>query len=206
MNPLRNKSLVSLSSIALFVVVILAPTAASAPRPSAKRDIAELKSLVLTQKDVPEGFSVVSVRSYTPAQIATQGTWTPAQLKAWGYEGGYEVQFDRALSSDNPAQISSDAGVYKTVADAKNALAANAAACHKGLWTELPLDRPLGNAAHLCALTTMIRGYAAQSYFVVWRYGRFKDAVTFTGLHGAVSSADVLSLARIQFAHMRRVV
>jgi hypothetical protein len=207
MNPPRHITATTFGSIALLIVIgAHAPAAASAPRPSVKRDVAKLKSLVLTQADVPEGFSVVSVRSYTPAQIAIQGTWTSAQLKAWGYEGGYEVQFDRALSSDSPAQISSDAGVYKTVAGAKNALAANATACHEGSWNEMPLDQPLGNAAHLCTLTSTIRGYAAQSYFVVWRYGRFKGAVTFTGLQGAVSSADVLALARIQFARMRRVV
>ena len=208
MNAFHRIAARALSGIALLLMalVVFVSTAASAAPVPVKRDLVKLKSLVLTQADVPVGFSVVSVRSYTPAQIAIQGTWTSAELRAWGYEGGYEVQFDRALSSDNPAQISSDAGVYKTVAGAKNALAANADACHEGLWNELPLDQPLGNAAHLCTLTTTIRGYAAQSYFLVWRYGRFKAAVTFTGLQGAVYTADVLALAQIKFARMRRGV
>lgn len=208
MNPLRRVAPIAVSSSALLtaLLVLASSSAHAAHVPNLNRDLVKLKSFVLTQAHVPQGFSVVSVRSYTPAQIAVQGTWSFAQLSAWGYEGGYEVQFDRTLSSDNPAQISSDAGAYKTVAGAKNALDANAAACHKGLWNELPLDQPLGNAAHLCTLTTTLRGYAAQSYFVVWRYGRFKAAVTLTGLQGAVAPADVLALARIQFARMKRVI
>lgn len=207
MNGLRTIAAASLTMTLLVGASgALASTASAARGPSVKQDRAKLEAIVLTEADVPKGFSLVSVRTYTPAQIAIQGTWTAAQLKAWGYEGGYEVQFDRALSSDNPAQISSDAGVYKTVTGAKKALAANAAACHEGLWNELPLDQPLGNAAHLCTLKTTIRGYAAQSYFLAWRLGRFKGAVTLTALQGAESAADVLSLARIQLAHMRRVV
>jgi hypothetical protein len=186
------------------IVTSIASSATTA-RPPVKHDLAKLKSIVLSQADVPDDFSVVLGRAYTPAQIAIQKTWTLAELKAWGYEGGYEVQFDRSLSSDNPAQISSDAGAYKTVAGAKDALSANAAACQQGLWSELPLTETLGNAAHLCTLSTAVRGYPAQVFFVVWRYGRFKAAVTLTGLNGAVDASQVLALARIQQAHLRRV-
>lgn len=190
----------------LFVSCGAGPTAASATPQSVSTDVTKLKSIVLTHAQVPTGFSVVVSRSYTPAQIASQGTWTLAQLRRWGYEGGYERQFDRGVSSGNPAQISSDAGVYRTVAGAKSALAANAAACHKGLWRELPLAKPVGTGAHLCTLTTTIRGAAARVYFLVWTLGRFKSAVTLTGLSGSISRTDVFPLARAQLANMKRVL
>jgi hypothetical protein len=209
MNAPRNITTIVFTCTALLVGVTGGSdaTAGAAPHRHVKRDLAKLRSIVLRHADVPAGFSVVLSRSYTPAQIASQGTWTRAQLKKWGYEGGYERQFDRGSSSNNPAQISSDAGVYRTIAGAKSALAANGGACHEGLWSELPLAaKPFGDAAHLCTLKTTIRGYPAQSYFLVWRRGRFKSAVTLTGLQGAVSPNDVLPLARAQLARMKRAL
>jgi hypothetical protein len=198
---------VTLAIVAVLVTATIVAAAASATSaPHVKTDLAKLKQIELTRADVPDGFSLTLSRSYTPAQIAIQKTWTLAQLRAWGYEGGYEVQFDRSLDSNNPAQISSDTGVYKTVAGAKNALAANDAACQQGLWSELPLNQPLGNAAHLCTLITNVRGYPARVFFVVWRYGRFKAAVTLTGEPGAVNATIALALAEIQFSHMKKVV
>jgi hypothetical protein len=203
MKALRN--IVTFGVVLLVGAGVFASVAASARHGNVKRDLRTLKSIVLRRADVPAGFTVVSSRSYTPAQIASQGTWTRAQLTKWGYEGGYERQFDRGSSDDSPAQISSDAGVYRTVAGAKEALAANGAACHEGLWSELPLaTKPFGKAAHLCTLTTTVRGYPTQSYFLVWRRGRFKSAVTLTGLQGVFSAADVVPLARAQLARMKR--
>lgn len=188
-----------MKTLLLFLAaLVLVSGAAGASTPTPAKDRAKLKSMVLRPSEVPAGFSQVFSRLYLPAEIAAQGTWTAAQLKYWTYEGGYEVQFDRGSDGTDPSQISSDAGVYRTATGARRALAANAAACQRGLWSELPLDMPLGGAAHLCTLSTTLRGYDVQVFFVVWIVGRFKGAVTLTALKGETTADDALVLARLQ--------
>jgi hypothetical protein len=193
-----------ISLIAVFVAASSPAAAAPLAPPSAAKDRGALKNMVIRSGEVPAGFLKVFSHLYLPQEIASQGTWTGAQLAYWGYEGGFEVQFDRGSGHDptDPSQISSDVGVYKKAVGARRALAANAAACQRGLWSEVPLDAPIGSNSHLCTLTTALRGYDVQVYFVVWIVGRFKGAVTFTGIKGHVTPDDAVTLARVQSKRM----
>jgi hypothetical protein len=197
-----NRTMLTASIGAAVAGLVIGQTAVASSPPPLAKDRVRLTSMVLRAADVPAGFMLVFSHGYTPAQIAAQGTWTASQLKNWKYEAGYEVQFDRGADGSDPAQISSDAGAYRTAAGARRALSANGTACQQGLWRELSLDEPVGTAAHLCTLTTTLRGYQVQVFFVVWTVGRFKGAIALTGLHGQVSAGDAVALARIQATRM----
>jgi hypothetical protein len=191
----------------LVGAALLASNAASQPAPTLAKDAARMKAMALTSAEVPSDFGLVFRKLYTPAEIGMQGTWTPAQLKSWGYEGGYEVQFDRGSETSDLAQISSDIGAYKTLGGARRALAANAVHCQLGLWSELPSPTGLGDAAHLCTLQTTLRGFQVKVFFVVWTLGRFKGALTETSLASSpLGAADALALAKKQAARMRKAL
>lgn len=194
---------------AFALIVIMAALAGGAAKASAKapavhiaQDRMRLRTMALRSVDLPSGFAYVFSHLYGPKEIASQGTWTASELAQWGYEAGYEVQFDRGFDGASPAQISSDVGAYTTARGASEALAGNAAACQKGLWKELVLHAKIGSAAHLCTLMTSLRGYPAQVFFVVWRDGRFKGAITLTGIAGQVSATAALTLAERQQRRM----
>jgi hypothetical protein len=209
---MSRRSSASTSTSALFgvltamaVTVSLSTPASSAMSPpTLAKDKSRLKAIVLRPSDVPVGFGLVFNHLYTPTEIATQGTWTAAQLRYWRYEGGYEVQFDQGTDQSGPGQISSDAGAYRSVIGARRALNANGAACQKGLWQELRLDKALGDAAHLCKLEGTLRNYEVKVFFVVWTVGRFKGAITQTSLKSApADAADAIALAMTQEKRMR---
>lgn len=184
----------------LAVAAGLAATAAGAPGP--KTDKVKLRSMVLTARDVPEGFAVASTRFYSPSQLAVIGSWKLSQLKSWGYVVGYEAEFTQGVEPQDAAQLSSDAGAYRTPNGARRSLAANADACAKTPWIELPLDQKIGDAAHLCTRLVILRGYVAQVFFVVWQKGRFKGAITLSAIQDRFTAADAIALAKKQSNRM----
>jgi hypothetical protein len=171
---------------------------------SVKQETRAVSSMVLTRSDVPKQFRISNEMSYTPRQIAAQGTWKLAQLKAWGYLAGYERQFGRDLQGSNPAQISADSGSYRDRRGAHAAIEANGEACQTGGWRELRRPARLGTDAHLCTIEGDLRGYSGRVFFVVWREGRYKGALTLSGLRGRFSARDALRLARRQDRRMNR--
>jgi hypothetical protein len=178
--------------------------AATGGPPTLAKDAPKMKAMALTSQGVPTDFAQVFRKLYTPAEIAAQGTWSGSQLRYWGYEGGYEVQFDRGSDATDPAQISSDVGAYKTVTGARRALTGNGTHCQLNLWSELKLPTRIGDAAHLCTVQTTVRGYQVKVYFVVWTIGRFKGAVTETSLTDSpLGVAEVVALAKTQAARMK---
>lgn len=156
---------------------------------------ASLSDMVLPPSSVPRGFERTVFRSYTPSQIAIQGTWKPEQLRRWGYQAGQEAQYDRdADSGRDPAQLSSDAGMYRAARGAREAIAANRNACDNAPWTLINVGR-IGTQTYACRQRGIVRGRKAEVYFVVWRCGRYKGAITLTGPRGrfTVNNAEVLA-------------
>lgn len=169
----------------------------------ARTERTKLRSMVLRARDAPPEFTFATARFYNRAELVAQGTWTSSQLKRWGYILGYEVKFDRGVDTDSPAQLSSNAGAYRTRAGASRSLAANADQCQQPQWTELRLARKIGDAAHLCTLTLTLRGHVAEVFFVVWRKGRYKGSVTLTALQDEFTAAHAVALARVQARRMK---
>ncbi len=166
-----------------------------------RSDKRKLKRIVLRESEVPARFREVSSRAYTPEEIAAQGTYSRAQLRRWGYIGGYEREFNR-LDENDPAQISSDAGAYRSRTGARSSLAQNTSNCQRSGWRLLRRNVGLGDQSRLCTLLTSVRGRNARVYFVVWRKRRFKSAVTYTALPGRVEPRGVIRLARRQARRM----
>jgi hypothetical protein len=166
-------------------------------------DKTRVRAMVLTSRAVPPGFVLAAGHSYDARELAAQGTWKLSQLRKWGYIAGYESQYVRDPAGDYPGQLSSDAGAYRTASGAQRSLAANADACHRGLWQELPLSQKVGARAHLCMLVTRFRGALGQVFFVVWRKGRFKGAITLTGLKDHFTAGDAVRLAKGQARRMK---
>jgi hypothetical protein len=162
--------------------------------------------MVLRLKDLPPGFVQTVSRSWTPRELSRQGTWTLKQLRQWGYIGGYEAEFTRDLTGPNPTQISSDAGVYSTVAGARRSLRENASASRRGLWRPLELSTKIGDQAVLSTLVTTLRGGIARVFFLVWRQGRYKGSITLSGVEGQVAIPTAVSLAKTQERRMRRAL
>jgi hypothetical protein len=159
-----------------------------------------LPSIVLNSRSVPSDFEQSSEKAYTPKEIAAEGTYTYAQLQSWAYLGGYEREFEREDASD-PAKISSDAGAYGTSEGIESAFAQNVINCQTGGWRILNGDVGLGAKSILCVRDTSIRGHVARVFFVVWRDGRVKSAVTVSALLGKNTPTLALSLARKQAAN-----
>jgi hypothetical protein len=173
---------------------VLSSSSAAAPLGDAR---AVVRANVLRAADVPPDYAQVGASFWTPAELATQGTWSLRQLQSWGYIVGYEVQFDRPPESGDPAQISSNAGLYRTVAGARASLRANGNACQVGGWHELRLRAHIGQAAHLCTVVTTLRGKQAQAFFVVWRVRRLKGSITVVALKGSAQASDAVALAKL---------
>jgi hypothetical protein len=165
-----------------------------------RSNLERLPSIVLNAQSVPSGFALSLEASYTPGEIAAQGTYELSDLRGWHYLGGYEREFEREDAS-NPAKISSDAGAYGTAAGIKSSFARNRVNCQSGGWQIILEDVRLGDESILCSRDTSVRGYEARVFFVVWRKGRIKSAVTVTALLGKNTPALALSLARKQAAH-----
>ena len=157
--------------------------------------------MVLTGRDVGRGFSQHQ-QSFTPAQLAQQGTWSLAQLRAWGYQGGFERVFDRNLNTASGEQIASNAGVYRSASGAQQSLIANGNECTVGSWQLLPAPKHLGNEAVFCTRTGSEHGFQGRLYFLVWRVGRFKGSISLSGVINHVSAAQAVALARRQAVKM----
>lgn len=173
---------------------------------SAASDPVDVRAMVLTTRDTPVGFAEEAAQSYNIRQDAAQGTWTLAQLRSWGYIAGYETQFDRALASSDPQQISSNAGAYRGPPGAQRSLDASGLECLQPRWTQLSMPHPVGNAAWFCVQKGGIRGYNGESFFVVWREGRFKGSITLTGRTKQVTAGLAMSLATVQAKRMEELV
>ncbi|HEV7493608.1 hypothetical protein [Baekduia sp.] len=173
-----------------------------APATAVAGDRGRVRSMVLPPGQVPPGFSRQVLRSYTPRELAAQGTWTPKQIRYWGYTIGWEAQYDRGLDGNDPAQLSSDAGGYATNAGARRALSANRSHCRLGAWHPLVVRGGIADGVAACTEVTSLEGYDARVFFVAWRSGRFKGAITLTGPVGRVRAADAIKLARRQAARM----
>jgi hypothetical protein len=165
------------------------------------------KLLVLAPHDVPAGYTRISAAHFTLAELAQQGTWSVSQLTAWGYVEGFESQFTRSPGTLKRAQLSSNAGVYKTARGAVLSLAANASNCIRLQgWQELKPRPTIGDGAHICQLTTLVRDATAITYFVVWRIDRYKGSISLTSRQGAFTPTDARALARTQATKMRRLI
>lgn len=170
--------------------------------PVCHADAASLSAMVLPPSSVPKGFTQTIFRSYTRAQIAAQGTWDPADLRRWGYQRGQEAQYDRGADTGrDPAQLSSDAGMYRTAGGARSAISANRDACARNPWSKLPVSR-IGAETYACRQRGIVRGRPAEVHFVVWRCGRYKGAITLTGPRNRFGLADAVDLGRRQARHM----
>jgi hypothetical protein len=183
--------------------VLLAVLAASVmSAPAVASDRGRVRGMVLTPSEVPRGFTRQVLRSYTPRELAAQGTWTEGQIRYWGYTVGWEAQYDRGLDGNDPAQLSSDAGGYRTATGARRALSANRSHCRLGSWHPMLVRGGIADGVAACTEVTSLEGYEARVFFVAWRSGRFKGAITLTGPTGRVRAAEAIRLARRQAARM----
>lgn len=183
----------------LFVILLI-----FVPRPAdaASGDRTRVKRMVLPPSQVGHGFKRTVFRSYNRQQIADQGTWSRAQLNNWGYIVGWESEYDRGLDTHkDPAQLSSDAGAYRTVSGAGRALTANAQACRAGSWSPVSVPR-IGARTVACSEAGSSRGYQGRAYFIAWRCGRFKGAITLLGPDGRFTVRSALPFARRQARRM----
>jgi hypothetical protein len=196
-SPVRIAIKLSISAATCATVLCVAPAAHARPRSPA----AVAATMVLTGPQVGSGFSQQQ-ESFTPAQLAQQGTWTRAQLRAWGYQGGFERVFDRDFHTANGEQIASNAGVYRNAAGARQSLIANGNQCTVGPWQILPTPRHLGNQAVFCTQTGIEHGFRGQLFFLVWRVGRFKGSISLSGVTNHVNAAEAVALARRQAVKM----
>lgn len=163
---------------------------------------AKVHKMVLTPSDVRHGFRRTLLRSYDAEQLAAQGGWTLTQLRSWGYVVGWEAQYDRGLDTHvDPAQLSSDAGGYRSARGADRSLGANQAACARGGWHTLGAPR-LGQRSVACYRNGEYDGYQGTAFFVAWRCGRYKGAVTLTGPRRRFDLSDALPFARRQARRM----
>lgn len=176
-------------------------TLIGAAQATARTPIARAKSMVLTRHEVGSGFKQ-KAQSFTAKQLAEQGTWTLTQLRAWGYEGGYERVFQRSPHTENGLQISSNAGIYRTAAGAAKSLVANGNQCTIGEWRILPAPKHLGDQAVFCTRTGTSGGYQGQLFFLVWRIGRIKGSISLSGVVNHVNTAKAIALARRQAVKM----
>jgi hypothetical protein len=188
----------ALAALLTIACMALANSRAQAGSTSAA---AAAAAMDLTRADIGPGFSYQQ-EAYTPEELAQQGTWTLAQLRAWGYEAGYERVFDRDLGTVHGEQIASNAGVYRTAAGATQSLIANGNECTVGPWTILQAPTNLGDQAVFCTQTGTEDGYQGRLYFLAWRIGRFKGSITLSGIINHVSAAKAIALARAQAVKM----
>jgi hypothetical protein len=196
-----------LLATSVLALVSAAWTAASVADVRSAESTVRAKFLVLGPRDVPAGYTRVSAVHFTLAELAHQGTWSVSQLVAWGYVEGFESQFTWSRGTRHRAQLSSNAGVYKTARGAALSLAANANNCSRLQgWRELSPLPKIGDGAHACRLTTRASGATAITYFVVWRIDRYKGSISLTGPEGEFRSADALALARRQATKMRHLI
>jgi hypothetical protein len=189
-----------LVSVALLAVACLALGGVNAQAGSSSA-AAAAAAMDLTRADVGSGFSSHQ-EAYTPAELAQQGTWTLAQLQAWGYEAGFERVFDHDLGTVRGEQIASNAGVYRTAPGATQSLIANGNECTVGPWTVLRSPQNLGEHAVFCTQTGTEDGYQGRLYFLAWQIGRFKGSITLSGIINHVSAAEAIALARAQAVKM----
>jgi hypothetical protein len=145
------------------------------------------------------------LRTYNRRQVAAFGTWSPAQLRKWGYVAGAEAEYVRDPSGDDPAQLSSDAGAYRTKRGAGISLRANAEKCQRGAWRELSAQPRFARVVHVCARDFSDGGRDGRIYFVVWRIRRFKGSITLAARRGRYRAGYAIRLARRQATRMRRV-
>ena len=173
--------------------IVTAPSLALAARAPA----AIGRRSVLLTKDLPRGYTLKIDRSYTPKQIAAAGTYSMEQLTSWGYQAGYERQWDRE-SVRRPAQISSDAGVYRTARGARASLDASGQFCNSNRWHIVTRNVGVGSRGLLCSTPLTYRGSTGKVLFVVWLQGRIKKSVTYTTPTNQSSTRFVLHLAQRQ--------
>lgn len=195
----------SAGGLALAVLAVAALPVAAA-RASESSDRAAVSQMALTRHDVPRGFAQTVSLTYDRWQIAAQGTWTLRQLSSWGYVAGHENEFDRDTHGNDPAQLSSDVGAYRTPDGARRALAANGDKCQVFGWTELAPPAHLGVGSHACTKIVTARGRVGRVFFVVWRIGRFKGSITLTGIKGSFGVDDAIGLSHRQSGRMKQVI
>jgi hypothetical protein len=185
-----------------IAVVVITLQIVASPATASVTDRARAGAMILPPSAVGHHFKRTLLRSYNRREIADQGTWSLAQLDTWGYLIGWEAQYDRGLRTHkNPAQLSSDAGAYRSVSGARRALIANAEACEIGSWHKLSVPR-IGMRSVACTEAGSAHGYHGRAFFVAWRCGRFKGAITLTGPDGRFTLGDALPFARRQAVRM----
>jgi hypothetical protein len=164
-----------------------------------------LPGLVLGIHDLSPGFEIVRAATgsrATDAAAARGSTFSPAQYRAWGYEDGYQREFQQTRSAvaalTGPAFVDSSVDVYRTAAGAAKSLNATRAACDRASSRTLRLDARIGDAAVLCEETHASAGHVVVVIGLLWRRNRFKASVEVAGVEGAVDPTFVVSLARIE--------
>jgi hypothetical protein len=164
----------------------------------------KLSALVLSQKEMPSGFS----EFYNGPQVRldNQGT-VRSDASRDGREGGWITRLRRADpgQTQGPLVIESRADLFKDSSGAKADLAAYRVVFSRASGTDLKNVAVSGLGEEAVGITfTQPGGRTLRYYRIAWRYRNATASVLIEGFDGELSLNDAESLARKQETLMER--
>jgi len=162
----------------------------------------KLSALVLSQKDMPSGFS----EFYNGPQVRldNQGT-VRSDASRNGREGGWIARLRRTDpgQTTGPLVIESRADLFKESGGASSDLAAYRVLFSKTSGTDLKAVAVSGLGDEAAGITfTQPGGRTLRYYRIAWRYRNATASVLIEGFDGELSLNDAESLARKQETRM----
>ena len=170
----------------------------------ARHSRARLPLLVLAARDVPASFKQEGRGLLDDARASVTPPITQiADEHKWGRLTGYTIAFrKRSLSVGIVATIRGSVSVYGTTQGARAALAARDVCNGGGLALRRVAFSGLPGGAVACSGVTPMHAGEFQTYVVCWQQDTLVGSVIALGQRGAVTTHQLVALARAQDSRM----
>jgi hypothetical protein len=186
-----------LAAVCIFVLgaalTVALPMSGSAKNPD---------HFVLRVQDLPAGFQPAGAGYVSLTVDARDLGVTVPELASWGYVTGYRSRFTPTggvmNTSSRSYSVHSSAWLWRTIADAHQALLRDASTCTKLSGKRLGLNTTIGDEAVLCSITKKEFGLLAHMYVLSWRNANDTGDVETLGFIPGLLLSQTERLARLQ--------